>query len=372
MKKLKVMTIFGTRPEIIRLSRILPKLDEYVDHTTVYTQQSFDYEMSEIFFKELELRKPDYLLSVKAETLGKQLANIFSQTEEVMLKEKPDVVFVLGDTNSVLSVILAKRMHIPVFHMEAGTRCFDWEHPEEVNRVVIDHISNYNLAYTEHNRRNLIKEGLPNQEILVTGTPMREVLEYYADKIGTSTIIEQLKLQQSKFFVVSAHREENVMNDERLDKLFETLELLARTYHYPVIVTTHPRIKSRIKDRKKLNKLIRFEKPFGFFDYVTLQKNASCVLSDSGTLEEESSILGFPAVYIRHVTHRPEVYDSGSVVITGVFPRQVLTGVSITMTQHAQGEKIIPPTDYMDSHVSTKVVKAIVGFGGVSVAERER
>lgn len=370
MKKLKVLTIFGTRPEIIRLSRILPVLDTYFDHRMVYTQQSFDYEMSEIFFKELELRKPDYLLNVRSETLGKQLANIFSQTEEVLLKEKPDVVFVLGDTNSVLSVILAKRMHIPIFHMEAGTRCFDWEHPEEVNRVMIDHISDYNLAYSEHNRRNLIKEGLPLQEIIVTGTPMREVLEYYSEKIDMSDIIEKLKLTPHKFFVVSAHREENVMNDKRLEKLFASLEILYDTYKYPIIVTTHPRIKQRMKHVKKLHKGIRFEKPFGFFDYVKLQKNAACVLSDSGTLEEEASILGFPAIYIRHLTHRPEVYDSGAVLITGVYPEQVIQGVKVTLKQCEKNEKITPPIDYIDGNVSSKVAKIILGFGGVMKAER--
>lgn len=367
---MKVMTIFGTRPEIIRLSRILPKLDEYFNHVTVYTQQSFDYEMSEIFFHELEVRKPDYLLNVRAETLGKQLANIFEQTEEVLLKEKPDVVFVLGDTNSVLSVILAKRMHIPVFHSEAGTRCFDWEHPEEVNRVIIDHISDYNLAYSQHNRRNLIQEGLPLQDVIVTGTPMHEVLSYYMDKIDASDIMSRLRLTTNDFFVVSAHREENVMNEKRLSALFDSLDALANTYKLPIIITTHPRIKLQLARLKKHNKLIRFEKPFGFFDYVKLQKNARCVLSDSGTLEEESSILGFPAVYIRHVTHRPEVYDSGSVVITGVHKQQVLTGVSITIEEKRKKIASEMPGDYLSTDVSSKIAKAILGFGGILTSEK--
>lgn len=358
-KKIKVVTIFGTRPEIIRLSRILPHMDQYFDHKTVYTQQSFDYEMSDIFFKELQLRKPDYLLNVRSDTLGGQLANIFSGSEPVFLKEKPDAVFVLGDTNSILSVILAKRFKIPIFHMEAGTRCFDWDHPEEINRVMIDRIADFNLCYSEHNRRNLLQEGYPINQIFVTGTPMREVLEYYADRIERSMIMDQLKLTRDNYFVVSVHREESMTNEKKLHDLFDAFEFIAQRYKIPLVVTFHPRTRRSLAKRK-LHTLIQLHKPFGFFDYVKLQKNARLVLSDSGTLEEEAAILGFPAVFVRETTQRPEVYDTGSMVMGGVEPDALMNAVGFVLSQSEHGRGVAAPMDYQDTNVSGKVVRIIM------------
>lgn len=364
-QKLKILTILGTRPEIIRLSRILPKMDEYFNHIIVYTRQSYDFEMSDIFFKELKLKKPDYVLDVKSPSLGGQLANIFKQCEEVLLKEKPDALFVLGDTNSILSTILAKRMHIPIIHMEAGTRCFDWEHPEEINRVIVDHIADVNLAYSEGNRRNLIQEGLHVNSLYVVGSPMKEVLEYYMAEIDASQILEDLKLENDRYFVISTHREENVEDEKRLKGMFSTFNYLAEEYGLPLIVTLHPRTKEKLRMVGKLNPLIKLHKPFGFLDYVKLQKNALCVLSDSGTLEEEGAILKFPVVFIRNATQKPEVYDKGSVVLGGTNADLILTAVKLVLDQKAKGEEILTPDDYQDTNVSTKVVKLILRFVGL-------
>jgi UDP-N-acetyl-L-fucosamine synthase len=366
-KKLKIMTIVGTRPEIIRLSRILVKLDEYFDHILVYTKQSYSYELSDIFFDELGIRKPNHLLDVKSETLGGQIANIIKQAEEVILKEDPDAILVLGDTNSTLSTINAKRLKIPIFHMEAGNRSFDWDVPEEVNRRIVDHISDYNLCYTEHARRYLIKEGLDQKNIFVTGSPLREVLLHYKNKIDASSILGQLKLKKDNYFLVSTHREENVDNENRLRELFSSFEILANQYGLPIIVSLHPRTKKKIEEKGiRVDRLVKFYKPFGYFDYCNLQKNALCVLSDSGTIQEESAILNFKAIQVRVSTERPEAFDSGSIVLVGFNKNSIISAVKLVIDLNNKGEEIIMPLDYRDTNVSTKVIKLIMGVVGIN------
>lgn len=365
-KTLKVMTILGTRPEIIRLARILLKLDEYLDHIIVFTSQSYSPELSTVFFKDFQLRKPDYVLDVKSETLGGQIANILKQTEEVMIKEKPDAILILGDTNSALSAIIAKRMKIPIFHMEAGNRAFDDNVPEEVNRRIVDHISDYNLAYTEHSRRYLMEEGIFPGTIYVTGSPMREVLDYYKEDIENSKILEKLKLEKGKYFVASAHREENVDNPQHLKELFGSLNYIAKRYNLPVIVSFHPRTKDRLsKTNIKLNKLVRLETPFGFFDYDKLQKYALCVLSDSGTIQEESAILGFRAIQIRVSSEHPEAFDAGTIILTGHNKETIQKAIEIVVNLEEKGEKLDIPEAYKTTNVSTKVVKLILGLASI-------
>lgn len=365
-EKLKIMTIVGTRPEIIRLSRVLAKFDEYFNHVFVYTKQSYDYELSEIFFKELKIRKPNYLLNVKSETLGGQIANIIKQTEEVILKENPDAILILGDTNSTLSIINAKRLKIPIFHMEAGNRSFDWDVPEEVNRRIVDHISDYNLCYTEHARRYLIKEGLNQKNIFVTGSPLHEVYLHYKNKIDASGVLDELKLKKNNYFLVSTHREENVDNEDRLKELFSSLEILAHQYGFPIIVSLHPRTKKRLGEKRiKIDPLIKFYKPFGYFDYCNLQKNALCVLSDSGTIQEESAIFNFKAIQIRVSTERPEAFDSGSIVLVGFNRNSIINAVRLVIDLDNKGEKIVIPFGYKDTNVSTKAVKLIMGIAGI-------
>ena len=310
--KLKVMTIVGTRPEIIRLSRTMALLDQFTNHIIVHTGQNYDYELNEIFFKELEIRKPDYFLNVDTATLGSAVGDIIKKSEEVLKKENPDALLVLGDTNSCLSAYMAKRMHIPIFHMEAGNRCFDFNVPEEINRRIIDHIADFNLVYTEHARRHLLSEGLPHRRIYLTGSPMNEVLNYYLPKINESKILESLSLKAKRYFVVSTHREENVDNPENLKKIIDVLKALSKEYNYPIIVSTHPRTRKRIEafsmnklsaesSKLRADKNIKFLKPFGFLDYVNLQMNAACTISDSGTISEESAILSFPCHIIEAI-----------------------------------------------------------------------
>lgn len=362
--KLKIMTILGTRPEIIRLSCIIPKMDEYFDHILVYTKQNYDYGLSEVFFKEFELRKPDHLLEVKGASLGEQIANIIEQTEKVILEEKPDALLVLGDTNSALSTINAKRLHIPIFHMEAGNRSFDWEVPEEVNRRIVDHISDYNLPYTEHSRRYLLREGIDPKNIFVTGSPLREVFSFFQNKIEGSNILNKLNIKPQKYFLVSTHREENVENKERLREIFSSLNYLAENYKIPIIVSLHPRTKKRIGEEKiKFNKKIRVLPPFGYFDYSSLQKNALCTLSDSGTIQEESAILDFPAVQIRVSTERPEAFDAGSIILCGFNKDSIINSVKLAIESSKKENRI--PQDYFDSNVSIKVVKLIMGIVGI-------
>ena len=342
--KLKLITVIGTRPEIIRLSRVMPLLDEHLTQVIVHTGQNYDYELNEIFWKELGLRKPDHYLNVDTSSLGATVGDIMRKTEEVLLKEKPDALLVLGDTNSCLSAYIAKRMHIPIFHMEAGNRCFDFNVPEEVNRRIIDHIADFNLVYTEHARRHLLSEGLPHRRIYLTGSPMKEVLDYYKPQIDKSDILNQLSLTEnakhetSNYFLVSFHREENVDNPENLTKILTVLNRLAEQYNFPVIVSTHPRTRKRIElqhaGHPVPHALIQFLKPFGFLDWVHLQQQALCTISDSGTISEESAILSFPAVSIRQSMERPEAQDAGTIILTGFDPDIVLSSIATTITEH--------------------------------------
>ena len=364
--KLKVMSILGTRPEIIRLSRVLVKLKKYTNHIFVYTGQSYDYELSDIFFKELGLKKPNYYLNVKADTIGKQIAKIISKSEEVIKKEMPDALLILGDTNSTLSAIVAKRFKIPIFHMEAGNRCFDENVPEEINRKIIDHISDINLPYTEHSKHYLILEGIPPNYIFVTGSPLTEVLTYYQNKIKASKILEKLNLKKSQYFLVSIHREENIENEKSFSKIIEALNGAAKIYKLPLIVTTHPRTRKQLKKGfVRSHRLIKYYKPFGFFDYVTLEKNALCVISDSGTIQEESAILNFPAVQIRNSSERPEAFDAGTIILTGLDKDIILQSISIAIKQSKEGEKFDFPPAYKNTNVSNKVLRIIIGFSKI-------
>jgi len=361
--KLKIITVVGTRPEIIRLSRTMSLLDQYVNQVIVHTGQNYDYELNEVFWNDLELRKPDYFLNVNTASLGSAVGDIITKIEEVLIKENPDGLLVLGDTNSCLSAYMAKRMHIPVFHMEAGNRSFDFNVPEETNRRIIDHIADFNLVYTEHARRHLISEGLPHRRIYLTGSPMNEVLEYYSSKINKSEILKTLGLQAEKYFIVSTHREENVDNPENLKKILSVLEQLADKYNYPVIVSTHPRTRKRIEslDKKKLNNKIQFLKPFGFLDYVFLQQHALCTLSDSGTISEESSILNFPAISLRQSMERPEAQDTGSIILTGFDPEVILNSISLSIEEKKNRAFKNVPDDYQIKDTSWRVVKLIMG-----------
>ncbi len=361
--KIKVMTVIGTRPEIIRLSRVMPLLDQHVDHIIVHTGQNYDYELNQIFFDDLELRKPDHFLNVDTSSLGSAVGDIIKKTEEILKIEKPDALLVLGDTNSCLSAYMAKRLHIPIFHMEAGNRCFDQNVPEETNRKVIDHIADFNLVYTEHARRHLLSEGLSHRRIYLTGSPMKEVLDYYKPKIIQSSILEQLSVIKNKFFLISTHREENVDNPENLNKIIIVLNELSEKYKLPVIVSTHPRTRKRLEELKgvKLNALIQFLKPFGFLDYVYLQMNALCTLSDSGTISEESAILSFPAISIRQSMERPEAQDSGTIILSGFNPEVVLNSVKLVIAEHQNGICSTIPQDYSINNTSWRVLKLIMG-----------
>lgn len=361
---MKVMTILGTRPEIIRLSRIISLLDKYCTHILVHTGQNYDYELNEVFFKDLEIRKPDYFLSVDVSSLGSVLGDTIIKSEEVLKKEKPDAVLILGDTNSSIACIIAKRLKIPIFHMEAGNRCFDPNVPEEINRAIIDHISDYNLVYTEHARRNLLREGLPPRRIYLTGSPLMEVLSYYSDNISKSRILNQLKIKPKEYFLFSFHREENVDNSDNLLKILKIIELLKKKYSKEIIISTHPRTKKRIEKLsvKHDEKNIRFLKPFGFFDYVQLQKNSLCVISDSGTISEESAILQFPAITIRDAMERPEAMDAGSIILTGFDEETVLKSVNIAISE--DNNEI--PQDYLNKNTSQRVLKLIIGLARLS------
>ena len=333
--KLKVLTVVGTRPEIIRLSRVMTLLDEHVNHIIAHTGQNYDYELNEIFYKDLDLRKPDFFMNVDVSSLEASVGDIIRKSGELLRAENPDAVLVLGDTNSCLSAYMAKRLHIPIFHMEAGNRCFDFNVPEEINRRVIDHIADFNLVYTEHARRHLISEGLPHRRIYLTGSPMFEVLNSYRNKIEASTIAETLKLERKKYFVVSTHREENVDNPENLGRILTILNCLAEDYKLPVIVSTHPRTRKRleVKNEIKLDPRIQFLKPFGFTDYVNLQMNALCTISDSGTISEESAILNFPAISLRNSMERPEAQDAGTIILTGFEQDVVLNSVKMAINE---------------------------------------
>ena len=368
MNKLKVMTILGTRPEIIRLSCVMALLDKYVDHKIVHTGQNYDYELNEIFFKELNVRKPDYFLGVDHSSLGAVMGNILISIEKVLEKEKPDAVLILGDTNSSIAGIMAKRMKIPIYHMEAGNRCFDLNVPEEINRRIIDHISDFNLVYTEHARRHLLSEGLPHRRIYLTGAPMKEVLLTHMGKIQSSKILEQLGLKKDAYFVASTHREENVDKRENLGFILRSLNIICKEYDLPVIVSTHPRTRKRLEalSKKDLHANIQFLKPFGFFDYNHLQMNAFCAISDSGTISEESSILSFPAITVRNAIERPEALDTGNIILTGLDPDTILQAIKVVTEEKESQRKHPIPSEYEIENVSQRVVKLIIGTAKLS------
>jgi UDP-N-acetylglucosamine 2-epimerase (non-hydrolysing) len=360
---MKVMTVVGTRPEIIRLSRTMALLDKHVNHIIVHTGQNYDYELNEVFWEEMELRRPDHFLEVDTSSLGAQVGDIIRQSEKILKQERPDALLVLGDTNSCLSAYMAKRMHIPIFHMEAGNRCFDFNVPEEINRRIIDHIADYNLVYTEHARRHLLSEGLPHNRIYLTGSPMKEVLDYYKPKIDASKILDELNLDRHEYFLVSAHREENVDDPDNLEKILKILDALVEEYKLPAIVSTHPRTRKRVEDLEGYvaSELIRFMKPFGYFDYVNLQQNAKCVLSDSGTISEESAILSFPAVTIRNSMERPEAMDAGTIVLTGLEVGVVLAIVEFIERKNNKKKFDFIPGEYEYGNTSIRILKLLFG-----------
>jgi UDP-N-acetyl-L-fucosamine synthase len=360
---MKVMTIVGTRPELIRLACVIKALDRYFDHVLVHTGQNWDIRLRDIFFEELEIRRPDHFLAVVGSNLGETMGNIIAQSYQVLVEEKPDALLILGDTNSALSVLSAKRLKIPIFHMEAGNRCFDQNVPEEINRKIVDHVSDVNLPYTEHSRRNLLSEGIRKDHIFVTGSPMTEVIKKYQSKIDESIVLLDLGLLQDKYILVSTHREENIDDSKNFGYLIECLNKVAEEYQLPVIYSTHPRTQNRIDQNGiSFHSLIRILRPFGFFDYNHLQKNAFCVLSDSGTLSEESAILGFPGVLIRTSTERPEAVDQGTIIIGGITPDEVIESIHLARSTVEESKRAGSPTDYKDETVSLKVVKIIGSY----------
>lgn len=364
MSKLKIMTFIGTRPEIIRLSRTMALLDEHLNQVIVHTGQNYDYELNEIFFKDLELRKPDYFLEIDTTSLGTSVGDIIKKSEVVLKKEHPDGVLVLGDTNSCLAAYMAKRLHIPVFHMEAGNRSFDFNVPEEINRMIIDHIADFNLVYTEHARRHLISEALPQRRIYLTGSPMGEVIDYYLPKIKESKILRKLSLKPKGYFLVSTHREENIDNQDNLHKILIVLNNLAEEYGIPIIVSTHPRTRKKLETINEMiiNPLVQFLKPFGFLDYINLQMNALCTISDSGTISEESSILSFPAISLRQSMERPEAQDAGTIVLTGFDPQVVLNSIQMVIKEfEINGNYKRIAEDYTITNTSWRVLKLIMG-----------
>ena len=357
MYKPTVVTIVGTRPEIIRLSRVIAQLDLKTNHLLVHTGQNKDANLSEIFLTDLEIRKPDFYLDVDTSTLGSTLGDTLIKIEKILTQIKPDAVLILGDTNSSISALIAKRMHIPVYHMEAGNRSFDENVPEETNRRLVDHISDFNLAYTEHARRNLLAEGIHPRKILVTGSPIKEIWNYYADKIFSSDILTRLELIPQGYFLVSAHRQENVDSPERLETLLHSLAEIHQEWKLPILVSTHPRTKHRLENHPGFSEItgVTFHEPFGFLDYNKLQVNAKCVISDSGTISEESLIAGFPAITIRDSMERPEALDIGGIVMTGLSSDEILTGIDHVLEDLNRSTKILPP-EYEVADCSNRVV----------------
>ncbi|HWU61100.1 MAG TPA: UDP-N-acetylglucosamine 2-epimerase (non-hydrolyzing) [Ensifer sp.] len=364
---LKTMTIVGTRPELIKMSMVIAELDVQTKHILVHTGQNYDYELNQVFFEDLGIRKPDYFLDANGETAAQTIARVIEKADAVMRQEQPDAVLLYGDTNSCLSVIAAKRLKIPVFHMEAGNRCFDQRVPEELNRKVLDHLSDINLVLTEHARRYLIAEGIRPETIIKTGSHMEEVLNANIDRIERSKVLEQLGLKRDQFFLVSAHREENVDSESNLKSLLDTLNALAKQYGLPIIVSTHPRTRKRLDalGQANLDPLIQFMKPFGFLDYIKLQMEALCVISDSGTITEEASLLNLPAVTIREAHERPEGMDVGTLVMSGLASDMVLDSIRIVLNQHKRGERVaMPVKDYEGGAVSKKIVRIVASYVG--------
>jgi UDP-N-acetylglucosamine 2-epimerase (non-hydrolysing) len=362
---LKVMTLIGTRPELIKMSRVIAELDRHLHHILVHSGQNYDYELNQVFFDDLEIRKPDYFLGVAGETAAQTIADVIAKADAVFAKEIPDALLLYGDTNTCLAVIAAKRRKIPVFHMEAGNRCFDQRVPEELNRKVLDHLSDINLVLTEHARRYLIAEGIRPETIIKTGSHMQEVLDYYLPKILQSDVLAREQLQEGNFFIVSAHREENVDSPENLRDLLETLQALAEHYRFPVIVSTHPRTRKRLEalGESLSHPLIRYLKPFGFLDYIRLQMAAFCILSDSGTITEEASLLNLPAVTLRHTHERPEGMDVGTLVMCGLKKENVLDAVQVVTGQHDRARRAIPlVADYQAGEVSKQIVRVVLSY----------
>lgn len=363
MEKLKVMTIIGTRPEIIRLSACIKACDRYFHHILVHTGQNYDYTLNQVFFEDLGLREPDHYLNSVGQDLGETMGNIIAKSYDVIRREAPDALLILGDTNSALAAVSAKRLKVPIFHMEAGNRCWDWNVSEMINRKIVDHISDINLPYTEHSRRYLLSEGIDGKTIFVTGSPMREVLRDHMDAIERSDVLKRLGLKDRGYFLVSAHREENIDHPAKFMALMNSINHIAETYQMPVIYSTHPRSRKFIEQRQfQFHPLVQNLKPFGFFDYNQLQKHSYCVLSDSGTLSEESAMLGFTGVLIRTSTERPEVLDKGTVVIGGVYSRDVEQAVQLAVAMDGNHEERVMAEDYADTNVSVKICKLIQSY----------
>jgi UDP-N-acetylglucosamine 2-epimerase (non-hydrolysing) len=358
---MKVLTVLGTRPEIIRLSIVIGKLDRLTDHILVHTGQNYVESLSDIFFRELGVRKPDYSLGIKANSFGEQAGKVLAETEKIMIKEKPDRLLILGDTNSGLSAVVAKRLGIAVYHMEAGNRCYDDRVPEEINRRVIDHSSDIFMPYTERSRANLIREGIQCERIYVIGNPIYEVIKHFDSKIRKSKILSALGIKPQKYFLITMHRQENVDIQNRLTDLTKALEMLNTEYNLPIIVSTHPRTQTRMRELglKQKNKQIRFLQPFGFFDFITLERNAFCVLSDSGTVQEECAIFGVPNVTIRDVTERPETIECGSNMLSGAEAKKVVHSVHTVLSLQS---KWVAPIEYTVSNVSSTVIKILLGY----------
>jgi UDP-N-acetylglucosamine 2-epimerase len=362
---LKVMTIVGTRPELIKMSRVIAEFDQHTRHVLVHTGQNYDYELNQVFFDDLEIRKPDYFLEAAGENAAQTIAQVIMKADVVLEKEQPDALMLYGDTNSCLAVIAAKRRKIPVFHMEAGNRCFDQRVPEELNRKVLDHLSDINLVLTEHARRYLLAEGICPETIIKTGSHMREVLDHYMPQIQKSDVLRRMGLKVGKYFIVSAHREENVDTPANLRDLVETLNALAETYNYPIIVSTHPRTRKRLDDLNLggLNQDIQFLKPFGFCDYIKLQMEAFCVVSDSGTITEEASLLNLPAITIRNAHERPEGMDVGTLIMSGLKKERVLDAVKVIVAQHDKANRVMRPVeDYEAGPVSKQVLRVVLSY----------
>ncbi len=372
MNKIKVTTILGTRPEIIRLSRVMAMLDQYTDHRIVHTGQNWDYELNEVFFSDLNVRKPDTFMGVDTSSLGSVLGGILMETEAELKANLPDALLVLGDTNSAISAIMARRMKIPIYHMEAGNRSYDRNVPEETNRRIVDHVSDFNLVYTEHARRHLLSEGIHHRRIYLTGSPMHEVLNNYRQKILNSDVLTRLQLEAKKYFIVSMHREENVDDQGRLRSLVATLNAIVNKYNFPVIISTHPRTRARLDNLKdiQLDPRVIDSKPFGFHDYNHLQMHAFCAISDSGTIAEESSILDFPAISPRDAIERPEAIDTGNIVNTGLNQTTIMEAIELVVSLHEESQKAGNsgeiPKDYQISNTAERVVKLITGTARLS------
>ncbi|WP_304439989.1 non-hydrolyzing UDP-N-acetylglucosamine 2-epimerase [Oleiphilus sp. HI0061] len=364
VKKLKIVTVVGTRPEIIRLSRVLAKLDAYCEHIFVHTGQNYDYELNEVFFDDLGVRKPDYFLNAAGKNAAETIGQVIIKVDEVLGQVQPEAILILGDTNSCLASLPAKRRKIPIFHMEAGNRCFDQRVPEETNRKIVDHISDINLTYSTIARDYLLSEGIPADRVIKTGSPMYEVLNHYMDQIDEADVLERFGLEAEKYFLVSAHREENVDTPKQLRALAETLNTVAQTYQLPVFISTHPRTRKRIEEQGiEFHELVQLQKPLGFHDYNKLQKSAKVVLSDSGTITEESSILNFPALNIREAHERPEGFEEASVMMVGLGVERVMQALEVLESQPGGEERLLRPVyDYSMPNVSDKVVRIILSY----------